>query len=130
MQRWLLRGQADGFRPAYSTASLENLERAWKQGKVHALHELSEIYRAGSESILPDRVKASAFLYLNTHLRVIQIERRDPMPEGFPAQDLIAGKKEFLEQQMLQLRPSEVDAALEMAEELLRNNPDCCFDYF
>jgi hypothetical protein len=120
----------DGVRPAYSTAGVEILERAWKQGRVHALHELSEIYSAGSESIQPDRVKASAYLYLNTHLRVIQIERRDPMPEGFPAQDLIDGKTEFLEQQMLQLRPFEVDAALEMAEDLLRNNPDCCFDYF
>lgn len=125
-----LESYEDGVRPAYSTASVEILERAWKQGRVHALQELSEIYRAGSESIQPNRVKASAYLYLNTQLRVHQIERRDPMPEGFPAQDLIAGKREFLEQQMLRLRPFEVDAALEMAEELLRNNPDCCFDYF
>lgn len=114
----------------YTPSGVDALEQAWKQGRVHALHELSAIYRAGSESIQPDRVKASAYLYLNTHLRIIQIERRDPMPEGFPAQGLIAGKRELLDQQMLRLRPSEVDAALEMAEDLLRNNPDCCFDYF
>ena len=128
-QLTMYENSSDNGRPNYPQESVEVLERAWMEGRVHALQELAEIYRLGSEHVAADRVMAHAYLYLNTQLRTIQIERRNPMPEGFQPQSLIAGKKAYLEQHMMLLRPSEVDAAMALAEDLLISNPNCCFDY-
>ena len=117
-------------RPIYPIESISVLERAWMRGNVHALLELYQIFQRGSEFIPRDHVKAHAFLYLNTHLRVLQIERRKKIPAGFDGKGRISGKRAFLKQSMMRLRPSEIDEAMALAEEIMRDNPQCCFDYF
>jgi TPR repeat protein len=111
----------------YQMTSVEFLERAWLQGNVRSLLHLWEIYGNGSPHIDADSTKAYAYIWLQTHLRIAQY-RSDSRRAPEEREELVAMKLEFLQHQTSKMRLSELNRALQLAEEILRANNDCCFD--
>ncbi|MBT8079925.1 MAG: hypothetical protein KJO31_15205 [Gammaproteobacteria bacterium] len=113
-----------------SLADEAALRRAWMQGSVTALERLSVLYRDGSSNTAPDAVMAYASRYLFDRLLQVQLDNIADRPAGFPSQAFVAENRDTLNEMMLSLRPSEVDTAIAIAEDMLRGNPKCCFDSF
>jgi hypothetical protein len=111
----------------YQITSVKYLERARLQGNVRSLLHLWEIYSNGSQHIDTDSTKVYAYIWLQTHLWIAQY-RHDSRRTPEEREGLVAMKLEFLEHQTSKMGLSELTVAMQLAEQILRANDDCCLD--
>jgi hypothetical protein len=127
---WLTKAADDGnvhavrvyaHENAQSDRALELNERMWHAGYISALGSIADAYfsEPGLGGVLQDRRKGFAYLWLQAHLQDAAAGggRRLYVEELFKR---VRTKEE-------QMEPADIEAAMELAKGLLRENVRCCF---
>jgi hypothetical protein len=103
-----------------SRSSFDALEDAWNAGYIPPLGRLAKLF---SERALADdgksNIRALAYLWLQAHLQ--------DAAAGEGRRGYVASLYEGLHLKLAQLDQRDVEQAIQMAKELLRNNTHCCF---
>jgi TPR repeat protein len=128
---WLRRSAKAGYPAAVqallpeldnSDESIALLESAWRDGRTWALEPLALRYSEGVAGRAPDLIRAYAYRLLHVRL----LEAMTAAPPGPVATKVLTQARADLDALGRQLKPAQLSASTELAEELLTRNSRCC----
>lgn len=105
-----------------SSSALEMYQKAWHLGHISSLGRIADLYYSGvsgDQELPSDRVKAVAYLWLQSNLQ--------NAAAGQGRRDYVAILESRLHHRSGELIPHELYSADQLAKQILEDNPECCF---
>ena len=109
-----------------SNEAVRMYEIAWRDGKYDAAGQLAKLYEQGKGTErAPDAVKALAYYYLYNKITLHRLQGATT-PIRSRGYEL---ERQDLDSRMASAAPEVRDAAMRLAKQLLRENPNCCYGF-
>ncbi len=102
--------------------------RLWELGGAMGADKLSKMYATGWQGQEPDLVKAAAYGYIATQSMLDYFDSIDNIYGSTIFEQVKLDHVEIQRGYLMRIKPAEQDRAVELAQDLLDKNPNCCFN--